>query len=94
MLTEFKFQDIQGQCPYCGHEFMDFLSKEFNKSDFKDCIGFVDVDPSNYGVNHFPRENDLTIGFECPECFERSGFHVYKDWKDEYSKWIKQGKRK
>jgi len=89
MITDFEWQDFPGQCP-CGHEFMDFLRDEKVQNDFKDCLGFVDIDPCNISPYRCPKEGELIIGFECPECFVKSGFHVDPGWEGKYGKWIKE----
>ena len=74
-------QESQGYCEYCGYEFVGFLGKEKNKPrNFKHCLGF--------GSSSIPgRDKRVTI-FECPECFEKTYFHVSENWFYLFGEWI------
>ena len=94
MIAEFQWQDYQGRCPNCGYVFLKFTYPEKKKSDFKYCIGFVEPMIGHYGMPYVPDydsmgKKKLVIGFECPECFEKSGFHVNQSWRQSWGKWIK-----
>ena len=98
MLTDFEWQEYQGVCQNCNFRFMEFL-QEKTEMGFKYCIGFIEPVLGHYGQPYIPLKDfmgcdKLIIGFECPKCFTKSGFHVNKNWKDKYSKWIKQGEIK
>ena len=93
MIIDFSWQERQGFCPYCGFEFIDFLRDKKTEKDFIYCIGFVEPTLDYYGLPYAPKKDlmgdiKLVIGFECPFCFHKSGFHVYSIWKDRYSEWI------
>jgi len=94
MITNFEWQERQGYCPSCGFRFMAWLFGKTEK-DFMYCIGFVEPVLGHYQLPYVPKKDlmgcdKLVIGFECPKCFVKSGFHVNKSWKD-YGKWIKEG---
>ena len=95
MITDFEWQELQGRCPNCELKFMYFLELNKTEKDFIYCIGFVEPVTGHYGqpytpLKDFMGEDKLIIGFECPKCFVKSGFHVNKNWKDKYNKWIKE----
>lgn len=97
MITDFEWQDYQGKCPNCGYVFTKFTNPEKSKSDFNNCIGFVKPMIGHYGMPYVPRKDlmghkKLVIGFECPKCFGKSGFHVNQSWKRNYGKWIKENR--
>lgn len=74
-------QDCQGRCPYCGFEFVHFLGREKNRPEnFKYCLGF--------GSSNIPGRDKFIILYECPECFEKSYFHIDEKWIYLYGEWI------
>jgi len=93
MITDFAWQEFQGFCPSCSFKFIDFLGEKTEK-DFKYCVGFVEPTLDHYRQPYVPLKDfsghdKLVLGFECPKCFLKSGFHVHKSWKEKYGKWIK-----
>ena len=79
--NSFIRQDCQGRCTYCGYDFVNFVGREKNQPDnFKYCLGF--------GSSNIPGRDKLIILYECPECFEKTYFHVSKDWLYLFGGWI------
>jgi hypothetical protein len=79
----------QGHCPYCDADTFPFLLKwvanrpvDHTKKDFKNVLGYS-TDGSK------GPEKDCIILLECPECFEKSYFHIGKWWVEKYKKWMK-----
>ena len=76
-------QESQGNCIYCGFNFVNYLGKERNKPEnFKHCLGFGQSNIVRQG------ERELVIVYECPECFEKSQCHVHLNWLYYYGEWI------
>ena len=74
-------QEYQGHCVYCGYEFVHFLGKERNQPEnFKHCLGF--------GSSNIPGRDKFIILYECPDCFEKTYFHVDENWLYLYGEWI------
>lgn len=74
MLDGFVEQDMPYQCPNCN---VDLGPQSI--------IGFGDYPKGGYRASMKPNKT-LGVGFECPECFEKSCFHgdeyVYKMYLD------------
>lgn len=66
-----------GGCPYCGHNYGDMIVSYWGIPDtqlLKQVIGFS----TNYPVSKAHSVGVVVI--ECPKCFEKSWFHVEKEW--------------
>lgn len=73
-------QNNQGVCPHCDAKVMDFLGPRSRlKSNFKNVLG--------YSLDSIKKDN-ITLLLECPECFEKSYFHVCPVWIKHYP-WLK-----